>query len=113
MSDVIGIFVCLTAHVPCTKSLRKLFALAPTNHGFAEKIDLVETLIRSDAAHQLREKLCEAVFPLTLRLIGECLNFLQTIVPKALKRRSCALNFTPIQYLRIPNVIFPQISRVF
>ena len=33
------------------------------------------------------------VFPLTLWLIRECPNFLWIIVPKALKRRLCALNF--------------------
>ena len=38
------------------------------------------------------------MFPLTLWLISECPNFFQTIVPKALKRRLCALNFVPIQY---------------
>ena len=38
------------------------------------------------------------VFPLTLWLIGKCPNFLQTIVPKAPKRRLCAQNFVPIQY---------------
>ena len=47
-----------------------------------------------------REKMlyCKTVFPLTLWLIGECPNFLSTIVPKALERRLCALNFVPIQY---------------
>ena len=39
-----------------------------------------------------------AVFPLTLWLIGKCPNFLLTFVPKALKRRLCALNFVPIRY---------------
>ena len=29
------------------------------------------------------------VFPLTLRLVDECANYLKTIVPKALKRRLC------------------------
>ena len=53
-----------------------------------------------------------AVFPLTLWLIGEYPNFLHPIVPKALKRRLCALNFTPIQYLSILNAIFPQICRI-
>ena len=56
-----------------------------------------------------------AVFPLTFRLIGKCPNFLETIVPNALKGCLCALNFVSIRYLSIPNVIFPfpQICRIF
>ena len=54
-----------------------------------------------------------AVFPLTLWLVGECPNYLKAIVPKALKRRICALNFIPIQYQSTPNVIFLQICRIF
>ena len=42
-----------------------------------------------------------SVFPLTLWLISKCPNFLLTIVPQALKRRLCALNFIPNQYLSI------------
>ena len=51
----------------------------------------------------------QLVFPLTLWLIGECPNFLETVVPQALKRRLCALNFVPIQHESKPNVIFPLI----
>ena len=36
--------------------------------------------------------------PTNLMLIGECPNFLVTIVPKALKRRLCALIVAPIEY---------------
>ena len=36
------------------------------------------------------------VFPLTLWLISDCPNFLETIVLKALDRRSSTLNFVPI-----------------
>ena len=54
-----------------------------------------------------------AVFPLTLWLIGEGPNFLLTIVPKAPKKTFMCQNFTPIQYLSILNVIFPQICRIF
>ena len=53
------------------------------------------------------------MFPLTLWLIGKCPNFRGTIVPKALRRRLCARNFVPMQYKSLPNVIFPQISRIF
>ena len=38
------------------------------------------------------------VFPPTFWLIGQCPNFLETIVPKALKRRLCTLNIVAIQY---------------
>ena len=48
--------------------------------------------------HRKVHKYTWSVFPLALWLIGECPNFLKRIVPKALKRRLCALNFELIQY---------------
>ena len=49
------------------------------------------------------------VFSLTLWLISEFPNFFETIVLKTINRHLCALNFVPIWYLSIPNVIFSQI----
>ena len=48
--------------------------------------------------HSLVVALFHSVFTLTFRLIGECPNFLETIVPNALKGCLCALNFAPIRY---------------
>ena len=53
------------------------------------------------------------VFPLTFWLIGKCSNLIQTIVPKAVKIRLCALNFTPIHYHSILKDIFSQSCRLF
>ena len=60
-----------------------------------------------------QNSLLASAFPLTFRLIGECPNFLETIVPNALKGCLYALNFVPICYQSMPNVIFPQICRIF
>ena len=68
---------------------------------------------KQDLHHKSVELWFNTVFPLTLWLIGECPKFLEAIVPEALKRRLCALNFTPIQYSSILNVLFPQIIGIF
>ena len=57
--------------------------------------------------------LISSVFPLTFQLIGQCPNFPQTAVPKALKECLHALNFAPIRYSSITNVTFPLICQIF